>query len=174
MKCKVGGLSAERWQVHRIKPGRFFEHRTNLGGRLGNFLDSRLLYLDHPLLVERTFHFHLWTSTMDSLWSLLSFKWPTSLPLCQDRPLWPKSSNHIILFRTVQFKKLKKISTPRRTTNSIWNNFEKIQFEKFMILSTVFLTIQFHFQLLSKSLHTVWSTVKLNKDLDLRQIFTTI
>ena len=80
----------------------------------------------------------------------------------------------IVLFSTVQSKKLKKILTLRQTTNSIWNNFEKFQFEKFMMLFMEFPTIQFPSQLLSKSLHTVSSTVKLNKGLDSKQIFTTI
>ena len=86
----------------------------------------------------------------------------------------PNSNNPIALFSTVQSKKLKKILTQRQTTNSIWNNFEKFQFEKFMMLFMEFPTIQFPSQLLSKSLHTVWSTVKLNKGLDSKQIFTTI
>ena len=96
------------------------------------------------------------------------------LGLLQDVHIGLNLNNPIVLFITVQSKKLKKILTLRQTTNSIWNNFEKFQFEKFMMLFMEFPTIQFPSQLLSKSLHTVSSTAKLNKGLDSKRIFTTI
>ena len=58
------------------------------------------------------------------------------------------------------------------TKNLIWSNFEKRLFEKSTILSMEFPVITFLFQMLLKSWLIAWSMVKLNKNPNLKRIFT--
>ena len=68
--------------------------------------------------------------------------------------------------------KPKKILKTRPIENSIWNNFEKCQFEKYLIPFTELPTTQFHFQMQSRSWLTAWLTEKWTKTQSLKRIFT--